>query len=167
MSACSAHAEADTSPFLRACQCSFSQCFWDLPVYPMYTFGHTVQEMELTTPRQRGAETINHSDFAVHQQSMERNQTSPHTIRHPGGVSSTDGPSSTAGSPKAQYQWTKESPWSARARVLVHKTGWGSHSPSVFKISPSLLAPVPHWRMTKLLLGHLGRPTCHLTLPPL
>ena len=102
MSACSAHAEADTSPFLRACQCSFSQCFWDLPVYPMYTFGHTVQEMELTTPRQRGAETKNHSDFVVHQQSMERYQTSPHTIRHPGGVSSTDDPSPTAGSLKDQ-----------------------------------------------------------------
>ena len=141
--------------------------FWDLPVYPMYIFGHTVQEMELTTPRQRGAETKNNSDFAyisnlwkgirrvltlldiqvVFRPLMALHQLLVH--------------------PRTKYQWTKERLWSARARVLVHKAGWGSHSLSVFQISPSLLAPIPHRRMTKLLLGHLGRPTCHLTLPPL
>ena len=46
MSACSANAKVATLPFLRACQCSFIQCFRDLPVCPMYTFGHGVQEIE-------------------------------------------------------------------------------------------------------------------------
>ena len=32
--------------FLSACQCSFSRYFRDLPVCPMYTFGHTVQGIE-------------------------------------------------------------------------------------------------------------------------
>ena len=50
VSACSASAEAATSPFLRARQCSFSWCFRDLPVCPMYTFGHSVQGIEQTTP---------------------------------------------------------------------------------------------------------------------
>ena len=47
---CSARADAATSSFFRALQCSASCCLRVWPVCSMYTLGNPLQGMEYTTP---------------------------------------------------------------------------------------------------------------------